>query len=80
MTNTTIQGICDGLGVCDCGYPIQAHFDKKSYLKGYNSGWRAASRVRPEKLAYFAAQLEDAALKLRNVENNLKQEELNNGQ
>lgn len=41
---------------------------KKARLRGYNSGWVAASRVKPEKFAYFAKQLEDAAGILRNME------------
>ena len=42
--------------------------------RGYNSGWVAASRVKPEKFAYFAKQLEDAATKLRNMESQLKED------
>jgi len=45
---------------------------EKSRLKGYNSGWVAASRVKPEKFAYFAKQLEDSAKKLRDMEAQLK--------
>ena len=44
----------------------------KARLRGYNSGWVAASRVKPEKFAYFAKQLEDSAKKLRNMEAQLK--------
>ena len=45
--------------------------EKEGYSKGYNSGWRAASRVKPEKFAYFAEQLEYAASILRNMETEL---------
>lgn len=46
--------------------------DKRAYRKGYNSGWVAASRMKPEKVAYFAEQLELSAKNLREVETELK--------
>lgn len=50
-----------------------AERERKSYLKGYNTGWQSGKRFNPNKISYFAEQLEYTAKKLREVESALKE-------
>ena len=52
--------------------------EREARLKGYNSGWVAASRtLDAKKYRYFAEQLELSANKLRAVESELSKENTN---